>query len=317
LLTVKRILTVILLLLLAAVAAGAGYIFLFTPAHRVTTNLKIEPTPERLARGEYLVNHVVMCFACHTKTDGTKRTLPKIAPEGAGGECFTEEMGFPGHVCAPNITSDRTAGIGAWTDDEVLRAVREGVNKDGETLFPMMPYGSYRHLPDEDAYAIIVYIRTLPPDPTPTDPAKVNFPVNMFIRMAPQPVESPVGEASHADLVAYGSHMATVAGCRLCHLDDLAGGEPFPTVQGVVRSSNLTPGAQGIVPEQFDDFLRIFRAYEGGNLPEGVTDRDYTVMPWASYAGMAEEDLRAIHAYLRSLPPVQKQIQTYGDAKSD
>ncbi len=313
----KRLLLVLALLLLAAVAAGAGYVFLFTPAQRAVTDLKIEATPVRLARGEYLVNNVVVCFGCHTKTDPAKRTLPKIGPEGAGGECFTEEMGFPGHVCAPNITSDRDAGIGSWTDDEVLRAVREGVDRDGRTLFPMMPYGAYRNLPDEDAYAVVAYIRSLPADPTPTDPATVNFPVNLFVRRAPPPVTAPGTEPSRSDLSAYGGHMATVAGCRECHTANLSGGDEFPTHAGIVRSSNLTPGAKGIVPEEFDDFLRLFRAYEGGQMPEGLTDRDFTVMPWVTYSGMADDDLRAIHAYLLSLPPVEKQVQTYGDAKSD
>ena len=158
----KRLILVVALVLLAAVAAGGGYLILFTPNMRQATDLKIDATPERLARGEYLVNNVVVCFACHTEADPTKRTLPKIGPEGGGGECFTEEMGFPGHVCAPNITPDVENGIGSWTDDEVLRAIREGVSKDGETLFPMMPYSSYRNLSDEDAYAIVAYIRSIP-----------------------------------------------------------------------------------------------------------------------------------------------------------
>jgi hypothetical protein len=313
----KRLILVVLLILLAAVAAGAGYVFLFTPAQRVATDLKIEPTPERLARGEYLVNNVVVCFVCHTETDMSKRTRPAIGPRGAGGECFTEEMGFPGHVCAPNITPDEETGIGSWTDDEILRAMREGVDKNGEVLFPMMPYGSYKNLPDEDAYAVVAYIRSIPAQRTQIAANRVNFPVSVFIRMAPQPIEAPVAAVSQSDLVRYGEHMATISGCKLCHLEDLAGGDEFPTQQGIVRSSNLTPGAEGIVPEDFDDFLRLFRAYQGGAMPDGVTDRDFTVMPWASYSGMEEGDLRALHAYLRSLPPVDKQVQTYGEPKAD
>ena len=313
----KRLFLVLTLVLLLAVAAGAGYLLLFTPAQRAATDLKIEATPERLARGEYLVRNVVVCFACHTKTDPKKRTLPKIGPEGAGGECFTEEMGFPGYVCASNITPDTETGIGAWTDDEVLRAIREGVNRDGETLFPMMPYSAYKNLPDEDAYAVVAYIRSIPAVKSEIAPAKINFPVNVMVRMAPQAITAAVPNPNRADLVAYGKHMATVSGCILCHLDDLAGGDEFPTEHGIVRSANLTPGADGVVPKDFEDFLRIFRAYVGGQTPEGITNRDYTVMPWVSYSGMEEGDLRAIHAYLRSLPPVAKQVQTYGERRSD
>jgi len=313
---VKRLLVLVLLLLLAAVAAGAGFLLLLKPAQRPTTDLKIEATPERLARGEYLVKHVVGCFACHTETDRSKRTLPFIGPLGAGGECFTEEMGFPGHVCAPNITPDPETGIGAWTDDEVLRAVREGVNRDGETLFPMMLYPYYRNLPDDDAYAVVAYIRSIPAARKAYEPARVNFPVNMLIRMEPQPIESPVQPVDKSDPVQYGEYLTKVAACKECHGADLSGGTEFPTEHGIVRPSNLTPGAD-IVPADVEDFLRIFRAYQGGNLPEGVTDRDYTIMPWVAYSGMEEADLRAIHAYLRSLPPVKKEVQTYGEAHSD
>ena len=313
----KRLILIVLLILAAAVAAGAGYVFLFTPAQRAATDLKIEPTPERLARGEYLVNNVVVCFVCHSETDMTKRTRPPIGPVGAGGECFTEKMGFPGHVCAPNITPDAETGIGSWTDDEILRAMREGVDKDGEVLFPMMPYEAYRNLPDEDAYAIVAYIRSIPAQRRQFAPNKVNFPVNVFIRMAPRAITTPVAVVSKSDPVRYGDHMATISGCKVCHLPDLSGGEEFPLEQGVVRSSNLTPGVEGIVPANADDFVGLFRAYQGGAMPDGVTDRDYTVMPWVTYSGMDETDLRAIHAYLRSLPPVDKQVQTYGEPKAD
>ncbi|MEZ5393427.1 MAG: hypothetical protein R2724_11265 [Bryobacterales bacterium] len=226
-------------------------------------------------------------------------------------------MGFPGHVCAPNITPDAETGIGAWSDDEILRAVREGVDNHGETLFPMMPYSAYRRLPDEDAYSIVAYIRSIPAQRKAAPPNYVNCPVNMFIRMEPKPVTAVVKPVAQDDLVKYGEYMATIAGCKLCHLDDLAGGEEFPMPQGVVRSANLTPGAKGIVPDDAEDFIRIFRAYQSGELPQGVTDNDHTVMPWSLYSGMADDDLRAIHAYLRSLPPVDKQIQTYGETSAD
>ncbi|MCB1022691.1 MAG: c-type cytochrome [Acidobacteria bacterium] len=313
----KRALVLLVMAFLGAIAGGCLYLFALRPNTRAATGLHIEATPERLARGEYLVNNVVVCFACHTEKDTSKRAHPKIGPEGAGGECFTEEMGFPGHVCAPNITPDAETGIGAWSDDEVLRAIREGVDNHGEVLFPMMPYTTYRSLPDEDAYAIVAYIRSIPAQRNAMAPNTVNFPVSMFIRMAPQPVTEPVGPVAQDDLVQYGEHMVTISGCKLCHLDDLAGGEEFPMPQGVVRSANLTPGAKGIVPDNADDFIRIFHAYQGGELPQGVTDKDHTVMPWSVYSGMADDDLRAIHAYLRSLPPVEKQIQTYGESKAD
>ncbi len=66
---------------------------------------------------------------------------------------FPAEMGLPGTVVASNITPDPETGIGAWTDGEKLRALREGIGRDGRVLFPMMPYTDYRNLCDEDALA--------------------------------------------------------------------------------------------------------------------------------------------------------------------
>ena len=57
----------------------------------------------------------------------------------------------------------RSTGIGNWTDGEVIRAIREGVSRDGQALFPLMPYAGFRHMSDEDVYALVAYLRTLPP----------------------------------------------------------------------------------------------------------------------------------------------------------
>ncbi|MEZ5355363.1 MAG: c-type cytochrome [Bryobacteraceae bacterium] len=310
----KRMLKFVLLPLLAIVAAGAVYVATHKPAQRPVTDLVIARTPERLARGEYLARNVSACLHCHTDREEGARNHPAKGPEGAGGHCFTPEMGFPGHVCAANITSSKTAGIGAWSDDEILRAIREGVSKDGRALFPIMPYSAYRSLPDEDAYAIVAYLRTLAPEESKTPPAKIDFPVSFFIERVPRPVTEPVAPVAPSDPLAYGKHMATIAGCSTCHGEDFSGGEEFPLRQGVVRASNITPGTD-LVPEEADAFVRIFHAYANGELPPGVSASDHTVMPWNVYAGMREDDLRAIHAYLRSLPAVKKQVQTYGAAE--
>ena len=67
-----------------------------------------------------------------------------------------------GTLYAPNTTPDKETGLGNWTDDEIARAVREGVAKDGHALFPIMPYPNFRHMSDEDLASVIVYIRSIP-----------------------------------------------------------------------------------------------------------------------------------------------------------
>ncbi len=309
----KRIVKIVLSVLLAVIVAGGAYVALHEPAQRPVSNLVIERTPERLARGEYLVRNVSVCLHCHTERAEGARNHPATGPEGAGGHCFTPEMGFPGNVCAPNITSSSTAGLGAWTDDEILRSIREGVSKNGRALFPIMPYTAFRSLSDEDAYSIVAYVRTLAPDETTKPPTKINFPVSFFIETVPQPLTEAVPPVSPSDPLAYGKHMTTIAACGVCHGEDMSGAEEFPTSEGVVRAANITPGTD-LVPADADAFVRIFHAYANGELPPGVSAKDYTIMPWNVYAGMKDEDLRAIHAYLRSLPAVNKQVQTYGAA---
>ena len=81
--------------------------------------------------------------------------------------------GFPGNISAPNLTPDPETGSGRWTDDQIARAIREGVKHDDTILFPMMPYGEYKTLSDEDLASVVVYLRSIPPvrNPLPRDTA--------------------------------------------------------------------------------------------------------------------------------------------------
>jgi hypothetical protein len=65
-------------------------------------------------------------------------------------------------LCVPNITPDVLIGIGGWTDGEVVRAIREGINRDDEAMFPIMPYYLYRKMADTDIRALVAYLRGLP-----------------------------------------------------------------------------------------------------------------------------------------------------------
>ena len=71
--------------------------------------------------------------------------------------------GSPGAVYPPNITPDKETGAGNWTDDQLARAIREGIGYDGRALFPFMPYENFRYLSDEDLASVIVYLRSIPP----------------------------------------------------------------------------------------------------------------------------------------------------------
>src|SRR5688572_2713750 len=92
-------------------------------------------------RGRYLANYVSLCIDCHSQRDFNQFSGPLVpGTEGMGGEVFNEKLGIPGVLYAKNITPDTANGIGNWSDDEVARAITRGIAKDGDTLFPLMPY---------------------------------------------------------------------------------------------------------------------------------------------------------------------------------
>ncbi len=112
-----------------------------------------------MARGQYLTEELLQCFVCHSERDWTKPGAPPIpATKGVGAVW----LGKPWLVAA-NVTPTNETGIGRWTDDMLLRAIREGIGYDGRMLHPQMGYSSFRALPDDDAEAVVAYLRSLKP----------------------------------------------------------------------------------------------------------------------------------------------------------
>ena len=116
-----------------------------------------------VARGEYLVK-IMDCTGCHTP--GALIGKPDFSRFLAGAD-----VGFRvptvGVIYAPNLTPDPEAGLGRWTDAQIIRAVKHGERPDGRRLVPVMPWPSYSALTDADAAALVAYLRTLPPSRTP------------------------------------------------------------------------------------------------------------------------------------------------------
>lgn len=307
-------------LVLAVLAVGGGVVFVLTmrPAQRPAPDWQLEATPERLARGEYLGRHVWLCLDCHSTLDATRYGTPiKPGTEGAGGECFTREnSGFPGQVCAQNITPDKDTGVGGWTDGELARAIREGVRRDGTALFPMMPYGVARNLSDEDVKSLVVWLRSLEPINHAVPPGKIDFPVSLLMKFAPQPVAS-VPEPDRTDSVAYGKYLSYA--CLECHTPvdergqrvagkDFSGGREFRFGDLKVRSANLTPHETGLGPRTKAGFVAQFAAWRAAAELPLVSPRDNTLMPWAQLRHLKDEDLGAIYDYLRTVKPVDNPV---------
>ena len=198
--------------------------------------------------------------------------------------------------------------------------MREGIDKDGQPLFPMMPYSEYKAMSDEDARAMVAYLRSLPPVKNAVPERVVKFPLSFAMKLAPKPLAGPVPAPDPKDRVAYGKYLAKVSGCQSCHTpvdkqhqplpgQEFSGGQEFPGPWGALRSSNLTPHATGLGERGEQAFIGMFKAF---NLPETdlprVTPEQNTVMPWLTRAKLTEADLGAIHAFLRTLPPIARQV---------
>ncbi len=118
--------------------AGTGPVF--GPRARALMNRTFPRTPERQARGRYLVEAVAGYMDCHSPHDWTRHDAP-ILPgmAGAGQDMSAILQGLPGRIVAPNLTPDPETGAGTRSDDALARANREGIGHDGRALFPMMP----------------------------------------------------------------------------------------------------------------------------------------------------------------------------------
>ena len=145
---------------LASVALVAAYFVLRPPQSAPPRELRVSMTPEVIARGKFIYNVAGDCDSCHGERDFSKFGGPVLLS--GSGFLFPPELGLPGKVVASNITMDEETGIGAWTDGEKLRAIREGIGRDGRALFPMMPYESFRHMSDADAEALVAYLTPYP-----------------------------------------------------------------------------------------------------------------------------------------------------------
>lgn len=323
---IKKLISGILLIVLLIVVGGLAYLKFFLPNVGAAPVLKAEPTPDRVARGEYLANHVTVCIDCHSKRDWSRFSGPPMEGTfGMGGDVFDQKVGFPGVFYARNITPE---GIGRYTDGELFRLITTGVTKEGKAIFPVMPYHNYGKMDEEDILSIIAYIRTLKPIQNKVPDSKPDFPMNFIINTIPEKA-SLTKRPAETDVVNYGRYMVNAAACVECHTQfekgklvagtEFGGGRVFNFPDGsVLRSGNISPDKEtGIGNWTEEKFLEIFRQRSDSatvNTPLKPGSFN-SIMPWFMYGHMKESDLKAIYAYLRTVTPIKNQVEKFTPAK--
>ncbi len=275
--------------------------------------------PQRVARGKYLFEDTALCWGCHGSKGSTRSDEPQ-----AGGKVFDLSGIGPGFgvYYGSNLTPDPETGLGAWSDDEIVRVMREGVDPTGRLVFPLMPYEWYHGMGDDDALALVAYLRSLPPVHNQVPAARPSFPAKAMtafgVLKPPVPITAPLVAPPEGITVEYGRYLASrVSGCSECHTPrdpsngafdlgrEMGGGLfPFPEEGFSATGSNLTPDpATGLGRWTDGQFLTAMRT---GQRPDGTVLVPF--MPWASYAHWKDGDLRAVWAYLKSLKPVEHRI---------
>jgi mono/diheme cytochrome c family protein len=260
-----------------------------------------------LERGEYLVEGIANCGNCHAP-QAPSGAVPLTLPSGGPAITTRAFTAYP-----PNITPDRETGIGAWTADQVVTALRDGRTPDGRVLRPPMPVPFYRSMSDEDAYAIATYLLSRPAVASKSPPSQYKIPV-------PAGYGPPIGHIvapPREDKVAYGAYLGSMGHCMLCHTplgadgqrDYVhrlgAGGLVMEGVFNRVLSANITPDqATGIGTWSDKD---IARALTTGERPDGR--RLASPMPIAYLARLTPEDKTALIAWLRSLQPIANKVE--------
>jgi mono/diheme cytochrome c family protein len=256
----------------------------------------------QIARGEYLAR-AADCLVCHTSE---------------GGKPYAGGLGFKlpfGTLYSTNITPDKDTGIGNYSDQDFLAAVHRGTRRDGARLYPAMPYTSYTYITDADALAIKAYlfslapVRAAPPENTLAFPFNQRWAMNFWsvlfnpdTRFEPDTSKSPEWNR--------GAYLAeALAHCGECHtprnlafaLDNrkkfagalTAGWRAFNI------SSDKTTGVGAWSDDELASYLSIGHAKDHGSA-SGPMGEAVDV----SFSQLAPEDIRAIVAYLRSVPPI-------------
>jgi mono/diheme cytochrome c family protein len=271
-------------------------------------------------RGRYLAT-AGNCVSCHTRSGGTAF---------AGGRPFETPFGT---LYSTNITPHPGSGIGGWSKDDFVRALREGLRPDGEHLYPAFPYTAFTRLSDEDSAALYEYFRSLPAVDYQPPANELRFPYNQrwllsawkMLYFSPGRFAPQAGQSAEWNRGAY--LVQGLGHCSSCHTprnflgaeiaeSAMSGGSQLHSSNGRTlewSSTNLTSAASGLAPWSVDELV--------GYLQHGMSARAGVFGPMNevvlnSTRHLAPGDLRAMAVYLKSLPAIEPDPGPAPDAET-
>jgi mono/diheme cytochrome c family protein len=285
-------------------------------------------------RGEYLVSAVAVCGDCHTprNKDGSFDTTRLLAGNPAFADIAPKTKGM-GLVPSKNLTPDPETGLGDWSDDEIKNAMLNGMDNEGEPLFAIMPYYVLHNMSEEDADAIVAYLRSIPAvEQEIPEREELGFEVTAASPVPAEMIPDTTLPTTDEDYEAavQGKYLAGNIGiCMECHTAaamapvpiDVKGlfaggrefvaaeiGLPSPPFPEVIVSHNVTPdktGIAGFTPEQVRTVLKQGTDEEGDGIcppmPSG---------PMGAFANLTDEDALAIGVYLTTIEPIANPIKS-------
>ncbi|MBI2218116.1 MAG: cytochrome c [Candidatus Rokubacteria bacterium] len=268
------------------------------------------PPINSVARGKYILGAAGGC-GCHTEKD---------RPKHSGGRRYDGPFGT---VYSTNITPDRQTGIGSWTGDQIIAAIRLGRRPNGERLLPVHPFPVFNGMAEEDLHALVAYLRSVPPVNRENQPKRITVPLfeSVFLPawlVAFAPRETPPPKAPTSGL-ARGEYLVRAVGhCGECHTPRtmtmatdnsrfLAGNPNGPEKSAV---PNITPDPETGLGKWTEDEIAYYLGT--GNRPDGDVAgglmSEVIEGTTAGYKDMTREDLLAIARYLKSIPPIKHKI---------
>ncbi len=256
------------------------------------------------AKGE-LVFWASGCASCHMAAGATGDAQLVLS----GGQRFPSDFGT---FVAPNISQDKEHGIGDWSLQDLANAITRGVSPEGEHYYPALPYASYAKMEMQDVADLYAFLRTLPADPTPSQPHELRFPFSIRDTIGVWKLlflsDDWALPGNLTPTAARGRYIAeALAHCGECHTprnllgamdrSRWLGGAPNPSGQG--RIPNITPGKLGWTAADIVQYLTT------GFTPEYDSVGGHMVHVVENMARLPESDRQAVAEYLLAVPTVE------------